>query len=86
MYKLIVGKQAEKYISRLDSSTRKRILKAMVSLAESPFGDTNVKRLKGQEDLFRKRVGDLRIIFRIDEGELVILVLKVAIRGGVYKD
>ncbi|RXT03660.1 type II toxin-antitoxin system RelE/ParE family toxin [Ammoniphilus sp. CFH 90114] len=58
----------------------------MVSLAENPYAETNVKKSRGEEDLYRKRVWDYRIIFTINDGQLVILVLKVGSRGDVYKE
>ncbi|GGB30095.1 type II toxin-antitoxin system RelE/ParE family toxin [Virgibacillus dakarensis] len=85
MYKLKIDKNAEKYIKKLDSPTRKRILNALIELAENPFADTSVTRMKGYTNLFRKRVGDFRIIFEIDQGSLIVLVLKVGSRGDIYK-
>jgi mRNA interferase RelE/StbE len=85
MYKLIVDKQVEKFIAKVDTSTRKRLLKALVDLAENPYVDNHVKRLKGKHDLFRKRVGDYRIIFKIVDDELIIMVLKIGNRGDIYK-
>jgi len=84
MYKIIFDKEASKYIRKLDASTRLRIRDALLELADNPYSDSNVKRLKGQSGLFRKRVGDYRIIFCItDQG--VIMILKIASRGEVYK-
>jgi mRNA-degrading endonuclease RelE of RelBE toxin-antitoxin system len=39
---------------------------ALMALAENPFADASVKRLKGYSSTFRKRVDDLRIIFAVD--------------------
>lgn len=85
MYNLVYTKKASKYINLLDKPTRKRIDQALMALAESPFSDTSVRRMKGRNDIFRKRIGDYRAIFHIDKGELVILVLKVGSRGDIYK-
>jgi mRNA interferase RelE/StbE len=54
-------------------------------LAAAPFvANNNVKKLVGRE-AFRLRVGDWRVIYEIEGGRLVILVLTVAPRGGVYQ-
>jgi mRNA-degrading endonuclease RelE of RelBE toxin-antitoxin system len=37
--------------------------------------------MKGFTGTFRKRVGDIRIIFEVDRGALIILVLKIGSRG-----
>jgi mRNA interferase RelE/StbE len=41
-------------------------------------------KLEASLDLYRVRVGDYRIIYRI--GDSSVLVLKIGHRGNVYKD
>lgn len=86
MYKLIIDKEAAKFIEKLENPVRKRIRAALLELAEAPYSVTQVKRLVGRPRQFRKRVGDFRIIYEIIDQQLVILVLKVAKRDNVYKD
>jgi mRNA interferase RelE/StbE len=85
MYELRVDKQAAKYLKKLDKPNRKRLMVALTKLAENPFLDTSVTRLKGYTSTFRKRVGDFRIIFEVDQGDLIVLVLKIGSRGDIYK-
>lgn len=85
MYKVVIDKKAEKYIKKLDSSSRKRISNSLLELSENPFTNHNVKKLKGFEDIYRKRVGDFRIIFKVEDDNLAILILKIGSRGDVYK-
>ena len=47
-----------------------------------PFGSL---KLVGEVDQWRVRVGDWRIVYRIEDGRLVVLVVTVAPRGGVYR-
>lgn len=63
MYELRIDKQAIKYLKKLDSPNRKRLMSALSELAENPFADTSVTRMKGYTSTFRKRVGDFRIIY-----------------------
>ncbi|TCS71123.1 type II toxin-antitoxin system RelE family toxin [Effusibacillus lacus] len=86
MYKVIFRKEVEKYIKKLDKPTRLRIRNAILDLAENPYLDINVKPLEGGENLFRKRVGDFRIIFSVENEQLVILIIKVSSRGDVYPE
>ncbi|WP_082882724.1 type II toxin-antitoxin system RelE family toxin [Paenibacillus swuensis] len=65
---------------------RRRIRDALIELAENPFHASEVKRLKGRQGPFRKRVGDYRIIYEIVDKQLIILVLKISSRGNAYKD
>lgn len=43
------------------------------------------KALKGFAGLYRLRVGDYRIIYCVNENELVILVIKVGHRREIYE-
>lgn len=71
------SKQAIKFLSKQDKSTKIRIVNAINHL---PAGD--VKKLKGQ-DGYRLRVGDFRIIF--DYNGNILWIEKIDNRGEVYK-
>ena len=50
--------------------------------AEDPAAQANnVRKLRGQDNLVRLRVGDWRVIMR---DEAVLMILKVSRRGGAY--
>lgn len=70
---------------RIDRATSRRIRSKVEQLARDPESlANNVKALKspGNERLMRLRVGDWRVIYTADLK--VLLVLKVASRGGAY--
>ncbi|CAL9549216.1 hypothetical protein SUDANB145_04388 [Streptomyces sp. enrichment culture] len=70
-------------ISRPDAM---RILAALTALGDDPYRqDADVKKLTGPSGLYRLRVGSYRIAYRIDDGQLVILVVKVGDRRDVYR-
>jgi len=71
------SKQAIKFLSRQDQSTRIRIVEAINRL---PQGD--VKKLQGQKS-YRLRVGDYRVIF--DKNGDILYIEKIDNRGQVYK-
>lgn len=81
MYKIIVRKKAKKFVDRLPKNERKRIYNAISNL---PNGE-DIKKLKGHSDLLRLRIGNYRIIYTIDNGELIIFVIDVDNRGDIYK-
>ena len=58
-----------------------RIAKAIQLL---PNGE-DIKKLKGHSDLLRLRVGEYRIIYTVDNGELIIYVVDAGNRGEIYK-
>lgn len=83
-YSIIITHSAKKTIKNLDENTRTRIIKRMKEMQKCPFtGD--VKPLKGLPGEWRTRVGDWRIIYSVDRDQLIVMVLKVAHRGGAYK-
>lgn len=47
---------------------------------------TGVTKLRGSSDLFRIRHADYRIIYQINDDQLIIMVVKVGHRREVYRD
>jgi len=85
MYKLEFKPQARKAILRMPRNTAHIIRGKLENLRENPaLPNNNVTRLKGT-DGYRLRVGDWRVIFRLNNKELEILVIKISPRGGAYQ-
>lgn len=86
MYKIRFEEKAEKAFFKLDGSSRRKIIEYLdqKDLLINPklFGKNLLYNHKGN---WRYRVGDYRIICRIEERELVILVLDVGHRKDIYK-
>ena len=80
MYKIVIKKKAKKFIDKLPMPTKKRIIEAINLL---PYG-SDIKQMKGHDDLFRLRVGDYRIIYTVDNGELIVYVIGAGNRGQIY--
>ncbi|MER0245442.1 type II toxin-antitoxin system RelE/ParE family toxin [Streptomyces sp. HSW2009] len=63
-----------------------RILTALTALGEDPYRqDADVKKLTGPSGLYRLRVGNYRVAYQVNDGELVVLVVKVGDRRDVYR-
>lgn len=80
MYRIIIKKKAKKFIDRLPLNEKKRIVAAIELL---PNGE-DIKKLKGHNDLLRLRVGEYRIIYTVDHGELFVMVIDAGNRGEIY--
>ncbi len=54
------------------------------SLAENsrPQG---IKKLSNEEDMYRLRVGDYRIIYQIREKSLLVLIVRIGHRSDIYQ-
>jgi len=64
-----------------------RILTALTALGDDPYRqDADVKKLTGPSGLYRLRVGSYRVAYQINDGELVVLVVKVGDRRDVYRN
>jgi mRNA interferase RelE/StbE len=80
--------RARRELRRLDAKTQQiilRYLRERIAGAEDPkrFGRPLRRNLAG---LWRYRVGDYRLICRLEENRLVVLVLQVGHRREVYED
>lgn len=84
MYQVSYTPSAVKYLRKLDRSTQRRLLNAIEELAKDPTPPRSI-HLKGGQGERRIRVGDYRVIYEINNGELVILVLKIGHRRDVYR-
>ena len=63
---------------------QRRIDAKIIALADDPR-PSGAKALVGQNNLYRVRVGDYRIIYRLQDQDLSILVIKIGHRKDVYR-
>lgn len=85
MYKVIYTKQSQRTLLKLPRNLAQRIQTRLDYIALNPYvQDNNVSKLRDRPG-YRLRVGDWRIIYEIHDGALIILVLKIAPRGSVYR-
>jgi len=82
-YSVVVKKSVTKDLRNIPNKDVERILKRINSLSENPRSDGCIK-LSGQER-YRVRQGIYRIVYEIQDSELVILIVKVAHRGEIYQ-
>ena len=84
-YRILVAPQARRQLAKLPREIRGRIGRRIEELAANPRPRNTIK-LEGEEDLYRNRVGEYRIIYGIRDEELIVLVLEVGHRREVYRD
>ena len=82
-YRIIVKQSVSKDLRKIPKKEVKRILAAIQTLAENPRPPQS-KKLSGQER-YRLRQGSSRILYAIEDGKLVVCVVKVGNRRDVYR-
>ena len=83
-YQVVLSPSAIRQLRKLDPDVRRRIQAALELLAENPQPPA-ATRLVGGAGEWRVRTGDYRIIYEIQEGQLLILVLRVGHRREIYE-
>ena len=84
-YRVLIKPSAAKEIEAVgQKKDRQRIVAAIRSLAGKPR-PTGVEKLSGQRDWYRVRVGKYRILYSIADAELIVMVVRVGHRRGVYR-
>ena len=85
-YKVVIDPKAKKQLKKMDyiqaKSINKWIDKNLVGCTNPYFSG---KALKGNlKDYWRYRVGNYRVLARIDNKKIIITIAKVGHRQGVY--
>jgi mRNA interferase RelE/StbE len=54
-------------------------------LKNNPFFGANIKKLKGDyREIYRFRIGDYRLFYKVDEKELIIFIINIEDRKDAY--
>lgn len=87
-WKIEIEREAEKELDKLDPPVARRILKFLFERV-APLDDPRSigEPLKGAElgQFWKYRVGDYRIVSSIQDGNLLILVVRIGNRREVYR-
>ena len=83
-YKVSIKRSAVKEIEAIpQKKERQRIIRRIGQLAEDPH-PPGAKKLSGN-DKYRVRQGSYRIVYSIEDNELIVVVVKVGHRKNVYR-
>lgn len=81
-YRVVLSDLADNQIRQLGREVQTRIAKRLRQMADNPF--LFVKRLTGIE-FYSLRVGDHRVILKIEINQQIVLIVRVGHRRDVYK-
>jgi mRNA interferase RelE/StbE len=84
-YTLIISARAGDWLGDCrDAKLKRRIGAAIDALAINPRPPSCVK-LTDEDNLWRIRVGDYRILYEVHDGRLLVLVIRIADRKEAYR-
>ena len=83
-YEIRWKKSAEQDLRRIGSQQIPRIIKAVESLVDNPFPPRH-RKIKSSERDYRTRLGDYRVIYRVQTEPKVIVIYHVRHRREAYR-
>lgn len=81
--RVYLTRRAEGDLDDLDPPVRDRVVSVLRRFSDTGHGD--IKKLKGEKDRWRLRVGDWRVLFTYASEHDALLVLRVLPRGKAYR-
>ena len=84
IYEIIITKSIQKQWDNLPNNIQERVYDKISQLAEEPRPDGVVK-LKGYDNEYRIRIGDYRLVYEIQDEQLIVLLVQCKHRRDVYK-
>ncbi|HEX9804623.1 MAG TPA: type II toxin-antitoxin system RelE/ParE family toxin [Candidatus Dojkabacteria bacterium] len=84
-YKILFSKKVLKDIRKIPKPILIRIKERILSLQTDPRPNTSTK-LSGQDNLYRIRINNYRVIYTIQDSIRIITIIKIAHRKKVYRN
>jgi mRNA interferase RelE/StbE len=84
-YRVQLALPAKKQLDRLDQATARRLNERLKELAFDPFSTRISKAVKMEPGQRTSRVGDWRIIYRVNESDNEVSVIAFRPRGKAYR-
>jgi mRNA interferase RelE/StbE len=82
-YSVNIPRKVQKQLDRLPTNIQSRVVNALFDLGKDPR-PAGSRSLKGREG-YRLRVGDYRALYRVNDEDGEILVIRVGHRRDVYR-
>jgi len=83
-FKVVIERRASKELGNLPPKAYRSISRAIDAISINPRLRGYIK-LEGEDDLYRYRVGDYRIIYQISDQTVTIVIIKISHRKDVYR-
>ncbi len=83
-YTIEFSRKAERQFRDLPKSIQVKLTPKINALADNPR-PRGAKKLEGENELYRIRVGDYRVIYQVQDKALIVLVVKIGDRKEIYR-
>jgi mRNA interferase RelE/StbE len=83
-YSVQFDRSAEKELDRLETTLINRVLPKIRLLAENPR-PVGCKKLQIDQNLWRIRVGDIRVVYSINDSSRVVTINRIKFRREAYR-
>jgi len=83
-YRIEFTPRAQRDFKAPDGSIRRRIARRIDSLAETPHPQ-GIKKIEGEDELYRLRVGDYHILYQVKEKIILVLIVGIEHRRAMYR-
>lgn len=84
-YKIRWKTSAKKELRKIEASLIPTVIEAVERLAENPL-PVGYRKLVGATRLYRIRIGKYRIVYEIENDQMVIVIVRVRHRKNAYQN
>lgn len=86
MFEVLLSPEADEFFATAQRPLARKLARCFAQLEREPRRHSNIRRLKGDmAGLLRYRVGDWRVVYRVDDTAKQVNVLLIAHRREIYE-
>jgi len=86
MYRVELSRETQRFFERCGPAIARKLARCFAALERNPRAGNNVKALKGHwAGSYRYRLGDLRVVYTINDQAVAVFVITIAKRSDVYE-
>ena len=83
-FEILYDRQPGVFLEKIDNHLSKRIIDKLENTLKNNPVPSNAKTIVGEHGVFRLRIGDFRVLYRINYSDNKIIVFKIDKRSRVY--
>ncbi len=83
-FEIFISSKALKFIEKLTDKRKTLIYEKLDTLKDFPDLNMDIKKMKGMDNVYRIRIGKIRILFDLDKKDSAITIISIDFRGNIY--